>query len=256
MKTRFAYYFKTLPALLLSVFLLTGCGPPNTVNTPEDVEGKVIGARAGTPSIRLAADMGAAVPYDTDEAMMADLRSGAIDCVIMESTTAQELVLRTRGVRILLEPIVEYDLRFAVPRENGRLLNAVNGALEELQRNGTLRGLYSQYFARSGYRYRPPERTEPLTGSLTVALPPDSPPYSYKDADGMFTGMDVEVAIALGDVLGVEMIPIEYDPAELASAVWHGRADLALGWTPDEGEGIVDMSEPYAEVVLSVVVRR
>lgn len=247
---------KLFLAFLFCAVLISGCGPPNQVNTPADINGKIIGGMAGTPSVRLADDYGTPVAYTSEEQMMADLRSGVIDCVIMESTTAQELVSNTSGVRILVEPLTEYELRFAVPRENNALLKAVDTALDTLTRNGTLRGLYSKYFAGRNYNYVSPELEEPYDRTLTVALPPDSPPLSYKDPEGRFIGMDVEVAKALGDVLGVEIIALEYDPWELATAVWHGRADLALGWHPGEGEDIVSMSEPYATVVQVIIVRR
>ena len=245
----------TLALLLFSLLLLTGCGPPNVVNSPRDIEGKIIGGLAGTPSVRLAAEHGSARAYYSADEMMSDLRSGVLDCVIMESTTAQELVSKTSGVRILFDALVEYDLCFAVPKENNRLLNAVDSALETLDRNGTLRGLYNKYFAGRNYTYTPTGAADLSDSSLTVALPSDSPPLSYKDAEGRFVGMDVEVAIALGDVLGVEIIALEYDPWELATAVWHGRADLALGWNPSEGEGIVSVSIPYARVVQVIIVR-
>ena len=243
-------------ALLICLLLAVGCGPPNIVNSPEDVEGKIIGGLAGTPSLRLAAEYGTARAYYSEEQMMIDLRQGLVDCVIMESSTAQELVSNTSGVRILLDPLVSYDLCFAVPKENNRLLRAVNTALDTLSRNGTLRGLYNKYFGGRSFTYESPEEDIPRESTLTVALPPDSPPLSYKDSEGRFVGMDVELAIALGDVLGVEIIALEYDSWELAIAVWHGRADLALGWHPSEGEGIVSMSTPYAEVVQVVIVRR
>lgn len=249
-------YAKSAVISLFCLLLLTGCGPPNLVDSPDDVEDKIIGGLADTPAIRLATELGTARAYYTPEQMMIDLRQGLIDCAIMESTTAQELVSKTSGVRILIEPLVEYDLCFAVPKENGRLLKAVDTALGELDSNGTLRGLYNKYFAGRNYTYTSPERDEPFEGTLTVALPPNSPPLSYKDGEGRFVGMDVEVAIAVGDVLGVEIIALEYDSWELATAVWHGRADLALGWHPGEGEGIVSMSMPYAKVVQVVIVRR
>jgi len=242
--------------LLLTLLLLTGCrGVPNTIHSNEDVEGSRIGGLAGTPSIRLAAEFGTAVAFDTAERMMSELRVGAIDCVIMESTTAAELVSNTPGVRIL-GPLLEYELRFAVPRENTRLLTAVDSALEELHRNGTLRGLYNKYFAGRSFTYVPPEETRPRAGVITVALPPDSPPTSFLNYEGYFVGMDVEVALAVGDILGVRMDLMEYDAWELVTAVWHGQADLALGWHPGEGEGLINVSEPYATVVQVVIVRR
>jgi len=187
---------------------------------------------------------------------MAELRAGNIACAIMERTTALELVSNTSGVRILYEPLVEYELRFAIAMENRGLLNAVNSALDELSRNGTLRGLTNRYFSRGNFRYYSPVDTEPRTGELTIALPPDSPPFSFKGDDGRFTGMDVDVAVAVSDILGVDLRVVEYDAWELVTAVWHGRADLALGWHPGEGEGLINTSEPYARAVHVVIVRR
>jgi len=241
---------------LLIIGLLMGCGIPNVVNSPADAAGKIIGGLAGTPSVRMATEVGTARSYYSAEQMMIDLKAGIIDCVFMESSTAAEIVSRTSGVRILFDPLVEYELRIAVPKENARLLRAVDAALETLDRNGTLRGLYNKYFIGRNYTYSPINNPEALTSSLTVALPPDSPPLSFKNDEGDFIGMDVEVALAVGDILGVKIEVLEYDAWELATAVWHGRADLALGWHPSEGEGIVIMSEPYANVVQVVIVRR
>jgi len=244
--------------LIISILLmLTGCNRfPNEINTPDDVAGRIIGGLEGTPSLRLADELGTAVPFLSAADMMAELRAGNIACAIMERTTALELVSNTSGVRILYEPLVEYELRFAIALENRGLLREVNSALDELGRNGTLRGLVNRYFSRGNFRYQSPEDDEPRTSTLTIALPPDSPPFSYKDENGRFVGMDVDVAIAVSDILGVNLEPIEYDAWELVTAVWHGRADLALGWHPGEGEGLINKSEPYATAVHVIIVRR
>ena len=248
------------PALLILitiVLVLVGCNRiPNEITSPEHVDGRVIGALDGTPSLRLADELGTAVAFDSETEMMMELRTGRIDCVIMERTTAQELVSNTSGVRILIEPLMDYELRFAIPMENRGLLDAVNLALEELGRNGTLRGLTNRYFARGSFNYQSPEETEPRLSYLTIALPSDSPPFSYRGEDGRLIGMDVDVAIAVSDILGVDLIPVETDAWELVTAVWHGRADLAVGWHPGEGEGLVSTSEPYARAVQVVIVRR
>ena len=247
---------KILLLTLLIMGLTAGCGVPNVVNSPNDALGKIIGGLAGTPSVRMASELGTERSYYSAEQMMIDLKAGVIDCVFMESTTAAELVSRTSGVRILLDPLVEYELRIAVPKENTRLLRAVDSALEQLDRNGTLRGLYNKYFVGRNYTFNPSNSPDDLTGVLTVAFPPDNPPLSFKNDEGNFIGMDVEVARAIGDILAVSIEVLEYDAWELATAVWHGRADLALGWHPSEGEGIVNMSEPYAKVVQVIIVRR
>jgi len=239
---------------------LAGCGPtppPNRVHTLEDVDGSIIGAMGGTPSERLASERGIARAFTSGEDMMSHLLEGTIDCAFMESTVAAELVSNTPGVRIMGEPLLIYDLHFAVPRENDELLDAVNAALATLRGNGTLRGLRDKYFSGRKYAYVSPEGIERTSGALTLAIPPDSPPFSYKDADGGLLGLDIDVTRAVCDVLGVELRVIEYDAWELVTAVRYGRADLALGWLPSEGEEqMINISEPYANVGHVVIVRR
>ena len=247
-----------LTIITTALVLLVSCRAyPNPVNSSEDVEGKRIGALAGTPSLSLAEELGTASVFYSGTDMMSELRAGLIDCAIMERTTATELVSNTSGVRMLSDPILEYELRFAVPMENMGLLNAVNSALDELSRNGTLRGLANRYFARGNFSYVSPEDVDRSAGELTIALLTDSPPFSFINDEGHFIGMDVDVATAVSDILGVKLIVQEHDDAfELVTAVWHGRADLALGWHPGEGESYVNTSEPYARAVQVVIVRR
>jgi len=253
-------YCIMLAAQAIALLLLPGCGPappPNYVHTVEDVDGSIIGALAGTPSERLASERGTAKAFATGEELMFHLTEGTIDCAFMESSVAAELVSNTPGVRIMGEPLLTYDLRFAVPRENDELLDAVNAALAALRGNGTLRGLRDKYFSGRRYSYASPDRADEFSGTLTLAVPPDSPPFSFKDADGGLSGLDIEVTRAVCDVLGVELRVIEYDAWELVTAVRYGRADLALGWLPSEGEEqMIHISEPYANVGHVVIVRR
>jgi len=246
-----------LITLILSTFLLVGCNRiPNEINSPDQLSGRLIGGLAGTPSVRLADELGTAVEFESTTDMMTELRAGRIDCVIMERTTANDLVSGTRGVRILPDPLVEHELRFAIPMENRALLEAVDAALEELSRNGTLRGLTNRYFARGNFTYQPQADADLRPTFLTLALPPDSPPFSFRGEDGRIIGMDADVAMAVSDILGVRLEVREYDAWNLVTAVWHGRADMALGWLPGEGEGRVNTSEPYARAVHVVIVRR
>jgi polar amino acid transport system substrate-binding protein len=143
-----------------------------------------------------------------------------------------------------------------VPKENAQLLRAVNSALMALESNGTLGGLRGRYFAGRNFTYTTPDDIDWRPGYLSVAVPPDSPPYSFKDNEGNFMGFDIDVARAVCDFLGVELRLLEFDVEELVTAVWFGRADLALGWLPIEGEDLINTSDPYAYAVHMVLVRR
>ena len=244
---------------LAAAMMLAGCGserPPNTVFSLEDVNGKVIGALNGTPSARLADDLGEVRTYLTGEQLIEGLIAGAVDCAVMESVTADELVAGEPDVKLLGETLLEYDLRFAVPRENSELLRYVNSALAALEANGSLKGLRDKYFSGGAYVYSPPEDVAPHPGILTLAVPPDSAPYSYKDADGEYTGLDIEVARALCDYLGVGLQIIEVAPGDLITAVWFGRAELASGWLPGDVDDQVSISDAYANAVHVIIVRK
>jgi len=243
---------------VLIIILTSGCRdvPLNLVNSPADVSGKVIGALKGTPSERMADELGEPVVFTSGDEIITHLRAGTIDCAIMENSAAIELIEQSSEVRILNDPLIEYDLRFAIAKENAELLLAVNSALEALRQNGTLSGLVGKYFANKKYTYTPPEKGAVHPGYLSVAVPPDSPPFSYKNADGEFFGLDIEVALAVCDYLGVGLQVIEYDSWELVNAVWFGLADIALGWRPSEGEDLINISDSYANAVHVVIVRR
>ena len=247
--------------LVLSVSTLAvGCGdspPPNLVHTPDDLRGRIIGARSGTPSERMADDLGTARGLASDDELMFQLTTGTLDAVIMEASVASELVAETSGVRILGEPLLVYDLRFAMAIENSELLRAVDAALAVLRANGTLRGFSDMYFAGRRFTYVPPEGIEQRPGYLSLAVSADSPPFSFRNEYGEISGLDIDIARAVCDLLGVELRVIEYDSWELIRAVRYGRADIALGWLPGEGdEQLINISEPYAVAEHVVIVRR
>jgi len=245
-------------ASLAVLLLLSACRdmPPNMVNSPAEVSGRLIGALSGTPSERLADELGTARGFSSGEEMITHLKAGAIDCAVMENSAAMELVADSQGVRILSEPLIEYEMHFAEAKENAELLLAVNSALDVLRQNGTLSGLSGKYFAGKNYTYVPPEGVETHPGNLSLAVPPDSPPFSFRNAEGELSGLDIEVARAVCDILGVELRIIEYDSWELVNAVWYGMADLAVGWIPSEGENLINISDAYANAIHVVIVRR
>ena len=244
---------------LLVALMATGCKdgrPANEVNSLDDVADRTIGALYGTPSALIADELGVARIYFSGEELLYGLSTGAVDCAVMESVVAGELVSGSQDARILGEALLVYELRFAVPRENAELLEVVNSALSTLSSNGTLRNLRDKYFSGRNYTYIPPEDTGQRQRELVLAISPDSPPYAFKDENGEYTGLDVEVARAVCDHLNVDLRIIEEDISELATAVWFGRANLAVGWLPGDVDEQVSISDAYANITHVVLVRR
>lgn len=230
--------------------------PPNMVNSPEDIVGKNIGVFGGSPSARLADELGAALAFYSGSEMTLSLTMGTIDCVLMESSNAAQLVADNAGIRILSEPLLEYELRFAVAKENAELKNEINSALAALSSNGTLDGLRDRYFGGKPYIYVPPEGVTPHPGTLTLAISHDDRPFSYIDTNGNYAGLNIQVAIAVCDYLGVDLSIAEFETGELITAVWYGKADIALGWLPGDVLDRVNLSDPYADSSHVIIVRR
>jgi len=249
--------FYILTGLLLAA--AAGCAdksPPNTVHSPDDVPGKVIGAISGSPSARLAGELGTLHSYDTAAELMVGLLAGSVDCVLMENTTAINLVDTTQGVRILSDPMLEYELSFAMAKENAELKNAINSALGVLSTNGTLDGLRDKYFAGKAYVYTAPQNITPHPGTLTLAISTDDKPFSYIDDRGNYAGLNIQVAIAVCDQLGVELQIAEYKTGELITSVWYGKANIAVGWLPGDVLDRVNLSDPYASSSHVIIVRK
>ncbi|MCL2046378.1 MAG: transporter substrate-binding domain-containing protein [Oscillospiraceae bacterium] len=247
-----------LPALSF-LFVQSGCrkGLPNEVRSIEDISGKTIAVLSGTPSVRLAEELGTAKYYATGEEIIGGLLAGTVDCAFLEAVVASELISSQSGARILSENLMEYELRFAVPRENLQLLQAINNALATLNSNGVLRALRDKYISGKNYTYESPNNIEARDGTLRLAIPSGgAPPYSFLDENGYYSGLDVEVAKAVCDLLGVGLEIVEVESAELITAVWFGRAEIAAGWLPGDVEEQVHITNPYADSAYVVVVRK
>ena len=249
---------RVIVPLICLLFLQSckGTAPPNTVNSLEDLPGKTIGALTGSPSARLVDEIGTVRLFDAGEEMMSSLLTGAVDCLVAESNFAEELTADSSDVRILNEKLLEYDISYAVAKENKTLLDAVNSALTELDKNGTLEGLRDKYYSGERYEYIPPENIIRHPGSLILAIAPDTPPNSYLDDNGEYVGIDIDISQAVCDYLGVELIIEEFAAGELITAVRFGKADLALDWLPGDGEELINLSNSYAQISQSIIVRR
>ena len=64
--------------------------------------------------------------------------------------------------------------------------------------------------------------------TITVAAPPDSPPFSFKMADE-FCGVEIDLIREVAKDTGKELVILEMPFGELLESVRSGKADLALG---------------------------
>lgn len=73
------------------------------------------------------------------------LLGGKIDAVVIDNQPAKEFVAVNEGLRILDTEYANEDYAIGVAKDNDALLNAVNGALEELIEDGTVQSIVDKY---------------------------------------------------------------------------------------------------------------
>ena len=93
-------------------------------------------------------------------------------------------------------------------------------------------------------------------GVLTMSTNAAFPPYEMTTDDGGFEGIDVEIAQAIADKLGLELEILDMDFDAALLAVQEGKSDIVLaGVTVDEDRLLVmDFTDSYANGVQSIIV--
>ncbi len=118
------------------------------IASPDDLAGKKIGTQRGTTGyIYCSDDFGDenVVAYDDGLTAVQALNNGQVDAVVIDNAPAKEYVAANPGLKILDTAYAQEDYAIGVAKGNTELLNAINGALEELQADGTLQSIVGKY---------------------------------------------------------------------------------------------------------------
>ena len=73
------------------------------------------------------------------------LKTGKVDCVIIDNEPAKAYVDANEGLKILESTYVEEDYAICVKLDNTELLDKINGALKELIADGTVAAIIEKY---------------------------------------------------------------------------------------------------------------
>ena len=118
------------------------------IASADDLTGKAIGTQRGTTGyIYCTDDFGEdnVIAYDDGLTAIQALNNGQVDAVVIDNAPAQEFVAANPGLKILDTAYAQEDYAIGVAKGNTQLLDAINGALEELQDDGTLQAIVNKY---------------------------------------------------------------------------------------------------------------
>ncbi|MDO5147542.1 MAG: transporter substrate-binding domain-containing protein [Eubacteriales bacterium] len=118
------------------------------IKSIDDLQGKKIGVQLSTTGDIFASDDFGAENVEQfnkgNDAVMA-LTQGKIDAVIIDNQPALSYVAGNKGLQILDTSYVEEEYAACISKENPELLEAVNGALAELERDGIIQSILDKY---------------------------------------------------------------------------------------------------------------
>lgn len=253
-----------LAAALSVSILLTGCSPARTAKTitkADDLAGAKIGVQLGTTGDSLATDITGDENMERfqkgADAIQA-LKQGKIDCVVIDSEPAKKFVAATDGLKILDEQLSSEEYALAIAKDNTELLDKINSALAELEAEGVLDTIKSNYIGDEigQHPYVSPEGVDRSNGVLTVATNAEFEPYEYK-VEGKIVGIDIDIMQAICDKLGMELKIDDIAFDSIIPAIQSGKADVgAAGMTiePDRLEN-VNFSNPYTTASQVIIVK-
>lgn len=255
-------------ALLLATVMTLGlcaCGsgsiPANKVNSIDDLEGKKIGVQIGTTGDIYASDIKDVKMerFTKGADAVQSLKQGKIDCVIIDEQPAKVFVEKNSDLKILEEPFEDEDYAICIAKGNTELKKKINAALDELKKEGVLDSIINNYIGddKGKTPYKSPEDVERNNGKLRMATNAEFPPYEYVE-DNKVMGIDVDMAQAIADKLGMELVVdnIEFD--SIITAVSTGKDDIGVAGmtvTEDRLENI-DFTDSYTKAKQVIIVRK
>ena len=113
-----------------------------------DIAGKKIGVQTSTTGdIYASGDFGDenVVKFDSGAAAVEALKSGKVDCVIIDNEPAKSYVAANEGLKILETEYAVEDYAICFAKDNTELQEKVNAALKELIADGSVQKIIDKY---------------------------------------------------------------------------------------------------------------
>ena len=189
---------------------------------------------------------------------MQALTQGKIDCVVIDQQPAEAFVAVNDGLKILDQTFEPEEYAICISKDNTELKDQINGALAELKADGTIDSIIANYIGddtKGQSPYESPADVSRDNGTLVVATNATFEPYEYME-NGEVVGIDIDIAQAICDKLGMELQVdnIEFDA--IITAVQSGRADIGIaGMTVTEDRlQSIDFTDTYATSTQVIIV--
>jgi polar amino acid transport system substrate-binding protein len=187
------------------------------------------------------------------------VKTGKADAFIYDKSVLLNLAGKNPELVILDEPVAKLEVAAAIKKENAALLSEMNGVLNDLKEEGALQRLKVKWVDTkyAATPQLPPVSSVNTGGALKMGTCANLEPFSFQ-ANGILTGLDVELSRLIGARLGKRIEIIDMNFEALIPALQSGKIDFALSNfnVTEERKKLVNFSLPYIENDISALVRR
>lgn len=217
----------------------------------DDLPGHKIGVQLGTTGDIYASDYEGddagteIIRYNKGADAVQALKQNKIDCVLIDEQPAKAFIAKNPELYILDEEFTIEDYAICVQKGNTELLNQINDSIEALQQDGTIDQVINYYINGTGETYKSPDDIN-YTGKITMVTNAGFPPYEYYE-NGAPTGIDIDIATAIADRMGLELEVLDVEFDSVIVSVQTGKADFGMaGMTvTEERKKNIDFTESY-----------
>ncbi len=162
----------------------------------------------------------------------------------------------TSKVKVVEIQLTEEEYAIGVKKGNTELLGQINEAMDALKADGTVDAIMQKYFAGDKVEGIVSAKKDSNKKQLVVATNAEFAPFEYMMGD-KFAGIDIEIAKAIADKLGKELVIDNMQFDAVVTSVGAGLADMAIAGltvTPKRAES-VDFTKTYYQASQQLIVK-
>jgi len=184
-------------------------------------------------------------------ALVAAMALSVVACGAKEEAAAEAPVT----AKVIDVELTEEQYAFGVDKNQPELLEEVNAFIAEIKENGTFDEICDRYFGDGTPVAVESAEEDASKEQLVVATNAEFAPFEYMEGDKYY-GIDMEIAKALADYLGQELVIVNMSFDAVCLSVGQSKCDIAMaGLTiTEERKEVVNFSESYYNAAQKIVV--
>lgn len=173
-----------------------------------------------------------------------------------EGSDAAQTQTEQQAVKVIDVDLTDEQYAFGVDKDKPELLTAANEFIKEIMDNGKFDEICNKYFGDAEPTAVQSAKLDTSKDQLVVATNASFEPFEYMKGDSYY-GIDMEIAAALAEKLGKELVIQNMDFDSVCLSVGQHKSDIAMaGLTiKEDRKKYVNFSDSYYNAAQRLIVK-